>query len=638
MEESNNTPTPTPLLGETPKSTTSKLDPKTITNRYTVVDKLGQGGMGRVYSALDAKLNRVVAIKLLPYDDFTEDQWMRFQLEAKAASKLNHPNIVQILDFGQSEKNEPYLVMEHVKGKTLSDYLKENGPFNINEAINLVSQLCQAMQQAHAKGIVHRDLKPANIIIEEGKTLRGLILDFGIAKFATDNSEVKTLTQTGQIIGSPRCISPEQALGGKVDHRADIYAMACIFYECLTGEPVFTGDNAFATIEKHLKEDPPKLSEVCHFEIPEKLELSISKALRKKPEERYQSISDFFKALTGEINQSTELNLEEHTLPNEADSKSSQKRQFIKYCAISLAFITGVISIGFLLHLKNHDGSINSQAATNENNWTDIPQLEKWKIKSPEKLVGSKAKSYAGANSEKLMNEPNLSKDTISTKRLKSKNNTNKKAQDLFDMGEKLVYNASSYDSTNTCSATNNNTIKALRDGRQRTKNAKLLILTAVDLDNKMVEEIRLFPVLEKIRFDHCSINYDTMKNLLKIKNIIKLGFKNTKITERTSDAICSADHITDVSISKSNYTDKTLLQFSNSKSLKSLNISGNKNITYEGIIKLIKVRKSNFLIRYDKNNKITKNQIIILRDRGLEMKKDKQAIDPNIQQMMLQR
>ena len=387
---------------------------------------------------------------------------MRFQLEAKAASKLNHPNIVQILDFGQSEKNEPYLVMAHVKGKTLSDYLKENGPFNVNEAIDLVGQLCQAMQHAHTKGIVHRDLKPANIILEEGKTLRGLILDFGIAKFATDNSEVKTLTQTGQIIGSPRCISPEQALGEKVDHRADIYSMACIMFEILTGRPVFEGENAFATIEKHLNEEPPKLSEVCTFEIPETLEWSVDKALKKKPEERYQSISDFLNAVTGKKNEFTAPKGQEQAshLTYEIPSKPSGKQKFFKISAFSLAFIAAGFSISYLVSLWNSNNSIDSPTATIENKWPNIPQIDEWKIQSPEKLVGSKATTYAGTNSEKLMKEKQLSSKPSQNH---SEDLIDKSLQNLIGGGERLVFNNSSYDSSNTCSATNSNTIEALK-------------------------------------------------------------------------------------------------------------------------------------------------------------------------------
>ena len=162
------------------------------------------------------------------------------------------------------------------------------------------------------------------------------------------------------------------------------------------------------------------------------------------------------------------------------------------------------------------------------------------------------------------------------------------------------------------------------------------MLLTNVDFDKSIIASVKSFPKLEKVAFDHCSINYDAMKNLLEIKTIIKLRFRKTKISRKISEAICNANHIIDLSLSKSNYTDATILQFSNSKSLKSLNISGNKRITYDGVFKLVKVRKSKFLIRYDQENRITKNQINTLKSLGLQVAVEKPTINRDIQHMIL--
>ena len=642
MEKSNNTPTPTPLLDETPKSSTTKLDPKTITSRYTVIDKLGQGGMGRVYSALDAKLNRTVAIKLLPYDNFNEEQWIRFQLEAKAASKLNHPNIVQILDFGQSETNEPYLVMEHVKGKNLSDYLKENGPIELTESVILISQLSEAMQHAHLKGIVHRDLKPANIILEEGKTRRGLILDFGIAKFATDNTDIKTLTQTGQIVGSPRCMSPEQARGEKIDHRADIYSMACILFECLSGKPVFAGDNALSTIEKHLNEAPPKLSDICEFEIPAKLELALDKALKKDPEERFQSIVSFKNAITPEkqSEQPTKSTEGSSGFNFTLDPELQNNSLFKKYGVLFLILIVGIFSVGYLAIRKGDKSAASPRTLSNKFSEQKIPHIDKWEINSPEKLIGSESRSYAGTKSEEIIKSesqrPKLSLADSKNKSSKTKTKRIKNIDNLIGKGEELLRMHSSYDSTSTCNATNYNTIETLKEEQKRVPNAKLLILTNVNFDNRVCEAVKLFPLLEKIKFENCHINYDAMKELLKIKSIVKLRFMKTDISKKISDAICNEEHVTELSLNKSNYSDETLLQFANSKSLKSINISNNKAITYKGLLKLLKIRKSKFKILYDQNNSLTDNQVLILQRLGLDMEREKATIDTNIQHMLI--
>lgn len=285
--------TPTPNLDDRPQPSLDEDDPKIVSDRYTILDRLGQGGMGKVYQALDSALNRSVAVKVLPFNAYNNEDLRRFQQEARAASKLNHPGIVKALDFGMTDKQEPFLVLEYVVGETLDQVLENSGRLDLHEFIDLFLQISSAMDHAHRNKIVHRDLKPSNIIIRGdcGK-LEALVLDFGIAKIAHDvSSQFKT--KPGLIVGSPVSISPEQIAGGTVDGRSDIYALGCIMFESLTGKPPFRGKTAIQTMQMHLNDSPPGLGSQCAgTKFPDEIETLVAKCLAKSPDKRFQSMSE----------------------------------------------------------------------------------------------------------------------------------------------------------------------------------------------------------------------------------------------------------------------------------------------------------------------------------------------------------
>ncbi|MGD9683260.1 MAG: protein kinase, partial [Candidatus Obscuribacterales bacterium] len=231
-----------------------------------------------------------------------------FQREAKAISALDHPSIVRVLDFGLTEDNSPFMVLDLVPGRGLDSYAREHAPLDPETVVDLTGRIADAMQHAHKNGVIHRDLKPSNIMVqEEGDTLRPLILDFGIAKIESGKEGIETLTRTGQMIGSPRYMSPEQARGENPDGRSDIYSLGCMAFELLTGKPVFEGGTAFETIEMHLKERAPSLSESNQsLEFDPRLERVIARALSKRREDRFESMGKFKEALD-ECRQSTAL-------------------------------------------------------------------------------------------------------------------------------------------------------------------------------------------------------------------------------------------------------------------------------------------------------------------------------------------
>jgi serine/threonine protein kinase len=272
-----------------------------ILEHYRIESKLGQGGMGVVYQARDMHLDRMVALKVLPHDKVADaGRKQRFIQEAKAASALNHPNIVTIHDI-HSHNGVDFIVMEYVAGQTLDALIPSRG-MRAAQALKYAVQIADALSTAHGAGIVHRDLKPANVMVtEEGRVK---ILDFGLAKliepadYSLEGSTFleRPLTEEGAVVGTPAYMSPEQADGRKVDGRSDIFSLGTIVYEMVTGRRPFTGDSLLSVLSKILKEDPTPPGQLAAA-IPQELEKTILRCLRKDPARRYQTMADLKVAL-----------------------------------------------------------------------------------------------------------------------------------------------------------------------------------------------------------------------------------------------------------------------------------------------------------------------------------------------------
>ncbi len=269
---------------------------KLIAQRYEILAVLGKGGMSVVYLARHLLMNKVVAIKVL-HRHLTTDtvSLQRFRQEARAASSLNHPNVITVHDFGvTTDDGQPFLVMDYVSGVSLGDLLARGGPLPVVRVLHILAQACDALAHAHAHGVIHRDLKPSNIMLVENERQEDCvkIVDFGIAKLLPqEGQEYKQLTQTGETFGSPLYMSPEQCLAGKLDARSDIYAMGCVMYELLTGTPPFAGGNIYETIYKQINDMPKGLGELaCDRKIAEPLEAIVFRTLAKEPDQRYQSM------------------------------------------------------------------------------------------------------------------------------------------------------------------------------------------------------------------------------------------------------------------------------------------------------------------------------------------------------------
>ncbi|WP_370969826.1 Stk1 family PASTA domain-containing Ser/Thr kinase [Amycolatopsis sp. cg9] len=384
--------------------------PRLLSNRYELGETLGYGGMSEVHHGHDVRLGREVAIKILRADLARDPQFQeRFRREAQNAAALNHPAIVAVYDTGEANTEFgplPYIVMEYVEGRTLRDIVKTEGPMSQKRAMEVMADVCAALDFSHRHGIVHRDVKPANVMITKNGAVK--VMDFGIARAMHDGQSA--MTQTAAVIGTAQYLSPEQARGESVDARSDVYAAGCVLYELITGEPPFTGDSPVAVAYQHVREDPNPPSSVNPAVAPE-LDAVVLKALAKGPANRYQSAaemrSDLVRTLSGqrpaapmvmsEDERTQVMNAdrrqpqryEEYSEPDDEDPKAKRRRRTI------LAALAAVFVLGAVLLIMWLSGSFKS----NDNATVAIPDVLHQRVpQAKETLIGKGFKTFDTKN------------------------------------------------------------------------------------------------------------------------------------------------------------------------------------------------------------------------------------------------
>lgn len=271
----------------------------TLAGNIYVEELIGKGGMSSVFKGRHTQIDRPVAVKVMHEHLVSEENaLLRFQKEAQAAGKLDHPNIVKVADFRVGEGGFSFLVMDYVPGVSLAQAIRKQGLLSCSQAVDIFSQACDALQHAHSHGVIHRDLKPSNIMLVDSESEDGKpqvkLLDFGIAKILPQHGgSGQKLTQTGEVFGSPLYMSPEQCMGKALDARSDIYSMGCLMYETLTGTPPIVGANTFETFFKHTTEMPASIkthrSDLANYR---EIDAIILKAMAKNPADRYQTMAE----------------------------------------------------------------------------------------------------------------------------------------------------------------------------------------------------------------------------------------------------------------------------------------------------------------------------------------------------------
>ena len=279
----------------------------TVAGRYKVIKLLGEGGMGQVYLAEHSAIEKRIALKVLRAEYAHKGEIVtRFQQEAISASRIKHPNVLDVFDFGQLENGCFYLAMEFLEGNDLADELQRARVLTAPRALPIAMQICRALAAAHAKGVVHRDMKPENVFLQrtgDGEEIVKIV-DFGIAQLKPSNEEAaaasthRRLTRTGMIFGTPEYMAPEQASGKHADLRCDVYAVGIILYELFTGTVPFTGETFLGVLTKHLNETPPSMRSVYpDLQLSPELEGVVLRALAKDPLQRYQTMTELAQGL-----------------------------------------------------------------------------------------------------------------------------------------------------------------------------------------------------------------------------------------------------------------------------------------------------------------------------------------------------
>ncbi len=305
-----------------------------IKERYEITQLLGEGGMSYVYKAIDKQLQRTVAIKTLKPNYVEQEKFVeRFKREAQTAANLNHPNIVQIFDWGIGD--EPFFVMEYIEGNTLTSIIANKRTISMNDILFIGAQVSSGLQAAHSKGLVHRDIKPGNIMITpEGKVK---VTDFGIVSLQNEESDI---TKTGSILGTASYISPEQAQGKPVSKESDLYSLGTVLYELITGRPPFEGDTPIATATKHITDKPEKLS-TYRANIPKGIENAVLKLLHKYPKDRFKNAEDLRAVLLQQKTQLQAIQTQENLV--DLTSPKIKYRFTLPALIISLSIVVGTI-------------------------------------------------------------------------------------------------------------------------------------------------------------------------------------------------------------------------------------------------------------------------------------------------------
>src|SRR2546422_5867725 len=288
-----------PNDGQTLRSSgpTQDLVGQVLADRYHIMKKLGEGGMGQVYLAEHVKMGRRSAIKVMnPSMVHDPDAVARFNREASNASRITHPNVCAIYDFGETSDGLIYLAMEFIEGEPLTDLLEREGALPVPRAVTIFLQVAEALQAAHDLRIVHRDLKPDNVMLTRRKDGADVVkvVDFGIAKAVGGDQAGQKVTKTGLVVGTPEFMSPEQLSGDTLDGRSDLYSLALVFYRMLSGKLPFEATSVQETMIKRLTDEPAKLAEARpDLTFPPGLQETLDGALARNPAERYQSVAKF---------------------------------------------------------------------------------------------------------------------------------------------------------------------------------------------------------------------------------------------------------------------------------------------------------------------------------------------------------
>lgn len=561
--------------------------------------------MGVIYKARNVTIDQIVAIKMIQAGSLDDRHVQRFKQEAAALASLDHYNIVKVNDFGFTDEAQPYMVLEYVHGQTLPQYLaSRQGLVNLDTMRDIFMQITDALGYAHERGVLHRDLKPSNIMLQSSSSNQAVvkIVDFGIAKFLTADKN-SALTQTGELLGSPSYMSPEQISGLPQDARADIYSLGCVMFEVLSGTPPYQAETPMDMIFQHLNADVPSLQARCKQKIPQQLAAIVTKCLQKEPHQRFNSMTELHSAL-----------LEVSFREREKSQTIPIKKVAVYASALVMLVVSGCLIAG--IYLQSQRAEEKSLEAQKKSIANAVASRDSDGFQKANDFVRQYIKHHK--NDVELCISDNCTDDALIEF---TEGDANSYATRTILLGEsdikgpglayliripirRLEMQRSSLTDRGLLEISKMKTLQTLvLDGirvsqsawryLQQLPNLNVLSVRNVDLDDEGLAEICKISSLEKLQTDdNPRITDSGYAQLLQSKHLDMLGTRSLKVTNSFIKTLVQMRALHTLYLNESNVTDAQLKLLSASKSLAEIELEKSPNITINGVKYLVSMPK----------------------------------------------
>lgn len=588
---------------------TTEMVTQLFAQRYRIIREIGAGGMGVVFEAEDELLKKKVAVKTIHKGIFTAEHIVRFQREATVLANLNHPNLVPVYVFGLTDDNEPYMVMNYEKGKTLHEIIEGRGRFPLYKSLNVFIQICDAMQHVHEHNVLHRDLKPGNIIVRhtENENPSIVVIDFGVAMIATGDA-IDSLTRTGMLVGTPVCMSPEQIRGHELDARSDIYALGCLMFETLTGKLPFAAPSALELLNLKLTKAPPSMLDAApDLDLPSGIAEIVLKALAPLPGDRYQNMFDLKMDLIAF--KSGDYKSSSVEAPPPPEPPKAKKRVVLSAARVALiAAIVGLTLIPFLIFFHSRESrkqlSVTEKAKLEEEHTVKTVNLaidHLFKKGHKDGVVKGDFYTNSSYNDEKAASFINSYFGIIKAVNLHGGEVTGK----FFD---KVIANRKTITVVRTLGA------NITDDGLKAA--SRLPCLNDVDLNDeaqitpKGISYLRKVPNLSRFTFCGYGLTPAHIDEIVKLPKVEVLNLSSASVTDDSIEKIAAMPKLKVLIFTGSNVTAKGLAILAPMKpNLEMLGVSS-VNLGDEGVEQIVKMKLKKLEIR--NNPRIS--------DRGLAM------------------
>lgn len=572
---------------------------KIIDQRYQVVTTIGQGGMGKVYLVVDLEKNRQVALKTLERDLNDQAAWGRFEREARNASRLNHPNIARIYDFGKLNGDVPYLVMELINGQTLHERIRSRGPLSEEEVLTVFLAMASALQHAHLMDTLHRDIKPANIIVitdRVGKIVDAKLIDFGLAKCFAEDEFAQSLTATGELIGSPFYMSPEHWNSQALGPGSDIYSLGISLFEALTGKVPFSGENPFATAISHNTDPLPRLADFTAALIDDSdWQIVLDKMLAKSIDDRYRSAAQFAHDLHCIAN-GEDVNPQIEELFDEEPAKSTKLNSLLLIIGASALFLllTCVVSMIFFASAKAPKNrpirpAFERLPSHSENANEKVPNFNVYRDSQRHIFEFPETNKIGFVSVEK----PSFDQAATGTIEVKHGERFMFRPSDLFLMHPEMFRRFGPYDINGLFlqgvpAVVNDQVLTNIR----HLTGLRHLIVRNSTITAKAVDTFNCFPELDTLTLVDTEVTGPSLAHLNRLKKLDSLTANDARIPTPYLVKLAGSTKLHQLSVKSVDLTDDDLKLVAQIPNLKELAINSNPKVTPKGLTYLLKCKK----------------------------------------------